>query len=115
MPRTRQPSGPGVGAHALTQLVWELLTQNGHRGADALENRHGEGGSDGQAVDEIVEAVAQGDHPGQSANIGVADTFQPVAGTLGGLQVLQGSQFKVGLSHQDHYCLKVPTQEQMAH
>lgn len=72
--------------------MWELLTENGHRGADALENRHSEGGSDGQAVDEIVEAIAQGYHPGQSANIRVADAFQPVAGTLGSLQVLQESQ-----------------------
>lgn len=94
MPIMRQLSSPGVGARALTQLVWELLTQNGHRRADALENGHGEGGSNGQAVNEIVEAVAQGDHPGQSADIRVADTFQPVAGTLGGLQVLQEASSK---------------------
>lgn len=68
--------------------MWELLTEDGHRGADALENRHCEGCSDGQAVDEIVEAITQGDHPGQGANIRVADAFQPVTGTLGSLQVL---------------------------
>lgn len=72
--------------------MWELLTKNGHWGADALENRHSEGGSNGQAVDEIVEAIAQGDHPGQSANIRVANAFQPVTGTLGSLQVLQEIQ-----------------------
>lgn len=69
--------------------MWELLAQDGYRGTDALENRHGEGGTNSQAIDEIVEAVTQGDHPGQSANIRVADTFQPVTGTLGSLQVLQ--------------------------
>lgn len=92
MPITRQPRGMGLGAYALTQLVWELLTENGHRGADALENGHSEGGPDGQAVDEIVEAIAQGDHPGQGANIGVANAFQPIAGTLGSLQVLRESR-----------------------
>lgn len=71
--------------------MWELLTEDGHRGADALENRHSEGGTDSQAVDEIVEAIAQGDHPCQSADIRVADTFQPVTGALGSLQVLQES------------------------
>lgn len=56
-----------------------------------MENRHGEGGTDSQAIDEIVEAVTQGDHPGQSADMRVADAFQPVTGTLGSLQVLQES------------------------
>lgn len=71
--------------------MWELLTEDGHGGTDALENRHGEGGTNSQAINEIVEAVAQSDHPGQSANIRVADAFQPVTGTLGSLQVLQES------------------------
>lgn len=73
---------------ALTQLVWEFLTKNGHRRADALENRHGEGGTNSQAIDEIVETVAQGDHPSQGTNIRVADPFEPVASTLRCLQVL---------------------------
>ena len=71
--------------------MWELLAEDGHRGADALEDRHGEGGTNSQAIDEIMEAVAQGDHPGQCADVRVADTFQPVAGALGSLQVLQES------------------------
>lgn len=70
------------------ELVWELLAEDGHRGADALEDGHGEGGTDGQAVNEVVQAVAQGDHPGQGADVRVADTLQPVTGALGGLQVL---------------------------
>lgn len=63
----------------LTELVGELLTQDGHRGADALEDGGGEGGADGQAVDEVVQAVAKRDHPGQRAYIGVRRPLQPVA------------------------------------
>lgn len=70
------------GGCELTQLMRELLAEDGHRGADALENRHSEGGTDGQAIDEIVQAITQGDHPGQGADVRVAHTFQPVAGTL---------------------------------
>lgn len=69
----------------------ELLAENGHGGADPLEDRHGEGGTNGQAVDEVVEPVTQGDHPGQRANVRVSHPLQPVARTLGSLQVLQGS------------------------
>lgn len=57
----------------------ELLTQDGHRGADALEHGGGEGGADGQAVDKVVQAVAQRDHPGQRADVGVGRPLQPVA------------------------------------
>lgn len=32
----------------------ELLTQDGHGGADALEDGGSEGGANGQAVDEVV-------------------------------------------------------------
>ena len=76
---------------ALTQLVWKFLTKNGHRCADALENRHGEGGTNSQAIDEIVETVAQGDHPSQGTNIRVSDPLEPVASTLRCLQVLRES------------------------
>lgn len=57
----------------------ELLTQDGHRGADALEDGGGEGGADGQAVDEVVQAVAERDHPGQRADVRVGRPLQPVA------------------------------------
>lgn len=75
----------GTRGCVLTQLVWELLAEDGHRCADALESRHSEGGTYGQAIDEVVEAITQGDHPGQGANVGVADALQPVTGTLGSL------------------------------
>lgn len=68
----------------LTQLVGELLTQDGHRGADALENGGGEGGTNGQAVDKVVQAIAQCDHPGQRANVGVRCPLQPIAATTTG-------------------------------
>lgn len=63
----------------LTQLVGELLTEDGDRGADALKDRSGEGGADGQAVDEVVQAVAQRDHPGQRADVRVGRPLQPIA------------------------------------
>lgn len=107
----------------------ELLAQDGHRRANAFENRHGEGGADGQAVDEVVEAVAQRDHPGQGADVRVADAFQPVAGALGSLQVLQeipaprppgqrdGGRWtcKGGPGHQAITAYRPPPQQQAAH
>lgn len=62
----------------------ELLTQDGHRGADALENGGGEGGANGQAVDKVVQAIAQCDHPGKSANVRVGRPLQPIAATAAG-------------------------------
>ena len=49
----------------------KLLTQDGHGGADTLEDGGGEGGTDGQAIDEVVQAVAERDHPGQRADVRV--------------------------------------------
>lgn len=57
----------------------KLFTHDGDGRADAGEHRHGEGGADGQAVDKVVQAVAQRDHPGQRANVGVGRPLQPVA------------------------------------
>ena len=57
----------------------ELLAQDGHRRADALEHGGREGGADGQPVDEVVQAVAQRDHPGQRADVGVGRPLQPIA------------------------------------
>lgn len=62
----------------------ELLTQDGHRGTDALENRGSEGGANGQAIDEVVQAIAQCDHPGQSANVRVGRPLQPIAAATAG-------------------------------
>lgn len=49
----------------LTELMRELLTHDGDGGAEAGEDGDGEGGSDGQAVDEVVKSVAERDHPCQ--------------------------------------------------
>lgn len=66
----------------------ELLTQDGYRGADALKNRGSKGSPDGQAIDEVVQAIAQCDHPGQRANISVGCPFYPVAATSRGAGLL---------------------------
>lgn len=68
----------------LTQFMRELLTQDGYRGADALKNRGSKGSPDGQAINEVVQAIAQCDHPGQCANIIVGCPFYPVAATSRG-------------------------------
>lgn len=79
----------------------ELLAQDCHRGADALENRGGERGPDGQAVNKVVQAVAQCDHPGQRADIRVGRPLQPIAAATTGawpatavwtLRVLEGAE-----------------------
>lgn len=57
----------------------ELLTQDGDGGADALKNGGSKGSTDGQAIDEVVQAIAQCDHPGQRAYIRVGRPFYPVA------------------------------------
>lgn len=59
----------------------ELLTQDGYGGADALKNGGSKGSTDGQAIDEVVQAIAQCDHPGQRAYITVGCPFYPVAAT----------------------------------
>ncbi len=59
----------------LTQLMGELLAQDGHRGADALEDWGCKGGANSQAVDEVVQAVAQCDHPGQRADVRIGSSL----------------------------------------
>lgn len=59
----------------------EFLTQDSYGGADALEDRDGEGGPNGKAVDEIVQPVTECDHPGQRADVRVRSAFQPIAAT----------------------------------
>lgn len=63
----------------LTQLMRKLLTQDGHRGADALEHRRCKRRTNGQPVDEVVQAITQCDHPGQCANVRVGCSLQPIA------------------------------------
>lgn len=63
----------------LTQLVGELLAHDGGGGAEARQHRHGEGGADGQPVDEVVQRVAQRDHPRHRPDVGDLLPAQPVA------------------------------------
>jgi len=46
----------------------ELLADDGQTDRDAFHLGVGEGSADGQAVDEIVQAVAEDDHPGYWRN-----------------------------------------------
>ena len=46
-----------------TYFVRQLVTEDGDRRAESREDVAGERGSDGQAVAEVVNAVAQDDHP----------------------------------------------------
>lgn len=62
-----------------TQLVGKLLTHNGDGSAEARNYGHGEGGADGEAVDEVVESIAQSDHPRHRLDAGHGRTTQPVA------------------------------------
>ena len=41
----------------------ELLAEDGHADGDAGDDGLGEGGADREAVDEVVHAVAEDDHP----------------------------------------------------
>lgn len=68
----------------LTQFMGELLTQDGHGGADALEDGGSEWSADGQAVDEVVQAVTQRDHPGQRTDVRVGRPLQPIAPAAAG-------------------------------
>lgn len=70
----------------------KFFTENGHRSADPLKDGHSEGGTNGQAINEIVEAITQGDHPSQGANVRVAHALQPIASALRSLEVLKRQQ-----------------------
>lgn len=49
-----------------------------------MKNRGSKGSTDGQAINEVVQAITQCDHPGQGANICVGCPFYPVAATSPG-------------------------------
>ena len=51
----------------VSELVRQLLAEHGHADGDAGDDGLGEGGADGEAVDEVVHAVAEDDHPGERA------------------------------------------------
>lgn len=62
---------------SLTELMRKLLTHDGDGGAEAGEDRDGEGGADGQAVDEVVKGVAESDHPRQGLHAPQPRTATP--------------------------------------
>ena len=47
----------------------QLLTEHGQTDADAGQDVLAEGGADAQPVQEVVEAVAEDDHPGDSGDL----------------------------------------------
>lgn len=49
----------------LTQLMRQLVAEHSHRGGQTRSPGQGEGRAHGQAVCEVVDAVADGDHEGQ--------------------------------------------------
>lgn len=68
-----------MGTEIHTQFVGKLLTHNGDRSAEARHYRDGEGGADGQAIDEVVESIAQSHHPRHRLDAGHGRPTQPVA------------------------------------
>lgn len=60
-----------------TQLMRELFTEDGNRGAEAGEQRQCEGRSDGQTVDEVMHSITDSDHPRHSLYIRHSLPFQP--------------------------------------
>lgn len=57
----------------------KLLAHNGDRSAEPRHYRHGEGGADSEAIDEVMESVAQGYHPRHRLDAGHGRATQPVA------------------------------------
>ena len=63
----------GVKEHGeVAELVWELLCQHGEGHADAGQDGLGEGRADAETVDEVVDAVAEDDHPSHRGDLGAA-------------------------------------------
>lgn len=55
----------------------ELLAHDGDGGAESGQHGDGEGGSDGQAIDEIVKSVTERDHPRQRLHARQPNTAAP--------------------------------------
>lgn len=84
----------------LTKLVGKLLTHNGDRSAEPRHYRHGEGGADSKAIDEVVESVTQGYHPRHRLDAGHGCATQPVARhPPGHLNVPEGKKERNITSH----------------
>jgi len=87
---------------SLTELVGELLAHDGGGRAEARQNRHGERGADGQAVDEVVQRVAQRYHPRHRLDAGDLFPTQPAARHARRLGVLE--ERRDGLKALDYSC-----------
>lgn len=62
--------------------MWELLADDGDRRAKAIENGHRERCSDCQPVYEVVQRVAQRDHPCHRPDAGQLSSSEPSARPL---------------------------------
>lgn len=67
----------------------ELLTHDGGGRAEAGQYGHGERRSDGQTVDEVVQCVAEGNHPRHRPDPGDALAAEPVAHHIRHLDILE--------------------------
>ena len=80
----------------LTELVRQLLAENGQADADAGQDVLAEGGADAQAVQEVVEAVAEDDHPGDHGDLaghpGAAPQHQLVVVVVVTVRFLEGQR-----------------------
>ncbi len=52
--------------------MWKFFTEDGDANADARQDGLGESGSYGEAVDEVVNAIAEDDHPRDGSNFRAA-------------------------------------------
>ena len=52
----------------VTKFMGKLFAQHGHTHRNAGQNGLAEGGADAETVDEIVDAVAKYDHPGDGGD-----------------------------------------------
>ncbi len=71
-----------MSAYCLTQLMREFLTDDSDRSAKAVENRHAERSADGQSVNEVVESIAEGNHPCHRLHAGQPSSSEPSAAHL---------------------------------
>ena len=60
----------------------ELLAEHGEGDAHPGEDGLGEGGADGEAVDEVVHAVAEDDHPGHRCHVVVGRVLEGRVGRV---------------------------------
>lgn len=73
---------------SLTQLMWELLAYDGGGRAETRQYGHCKWGADSQAIDEVVQRVAQSDHPRHGLDAADATPTQPMAHHLRVISIL---------------------------